>query len=532
MKVYDYLVIGSGIAGLIFALEVSKYGKVAVVTKKKLMNCNTDFAQGGIATVLDEKDTFDEHVHDTLVAGAELGKKKVIKTFVEDGPKLIQYLLDIGTQFTMKNPDGERNIRNLSLTREGGHGRHRVAYAADSTGHLIMEALIATARENKNIDLYENHLAVDIITQHHVSQLHEFLSEITCWGAYVMDTTTSKIEIFRAKKTMLATGGAGQVYKHTTNPTVTTGDGMAMATLAGARLANMEFIQFHPTAFYSPTGKTFLLSEALRGEGAVLRRLNGEEFMQEYHSMGNLAPRDIVSRAIEREIKLSGKKYLWLDCRGIDSEELTNHFPYINKKLLKYGVDFTKEPIPIAPAEHYFCGGVLTSIDGQTDIKSLYAAGEVACTGLHGANRLASNSLLEGLVVGYRAAHSKDILEDVEFPKIMPWHDSDEFNENEWVIISNNREIIGTLMQGYVGIVRSRRLLKYALQRIDNMLLEINNFYQHNSVRKEVIETRNIAIIAKSIVESALLRKESRGTHYVLDYPERNDAQYLKDTII
>lgn len=532
MKEYDYLVIGSGIAGLVFALQVSKYGKVAVITKKRLRDCNTDYAQGGIAAVLNKQDTFEEHINDTYKAGAELGKKKVIKTIVEDGPQLIQYLIDIGTKFTSNNSYHSGSLENLSLTREGGHSRPRVAYAQDSTGHLIMEALISNCKANPKIDLYENHLAVDLITQHHIPQLDEFLAEITCWGAYVMDTTTNKIEQFRAKKTMLATGGAGQVYKHNTNPTVTTGDGMAMAKLAGARLANMEFIQFHPTAFYSPTGKTFLVSEALRGEGAILRLQNGETFMENYHPMGCLAPRDIVSRAIERELKLTGDKYLLLDATAIPAEKLKTHFPYINKKCLSYGIDFTKEPIPIAPAAHYFCGGILTSINGQTDIKGLYAAGEAACTGLHGANRLASNSLLESLVIAYRAANCQDIQEDVTFPVISEWHHPHEFNENEWVVIANNREIIGTIMQGYVGIIRSRRLLKYALSRLENIYKEINNFYQHNSVRKEVIETRNIAIIAQTIVVSALMRKESRGAHFVIDYPEKNDLKYKKDTII
>ncbi len=532
MKNYDYLVIGSGIAGLVFALEAAKLGKVAVVTKKKLRDCNTDFAQGGIAAVLNKQDTFDEHIRDTYKAGAELGKKKVISQIVEDGPALIQYLIDIGTEFTVNDSIMHKSIENLSLTREGGHSRPRVAYAKDSTGHLIMEALIENCTNNPNISLYENHLAVDLITQHHIPQLEEFIAEITCWGAYVMDTSNNQIEIFRAKKTMLATGGAGQVYNHNTNPKVATGDGIAMAKLAGARLANMEFIQFHPTAFYSHIGKTFLVSEALRGEGAILKLQNGKTFMEKYHEMGCLAPRDIVSRAIERELKKSGDKFLHLDARHIPAEELKSHFPYINRKCLKQGVDFTSQPIPIAPAAHYFCGGVLTSINGQTDIKGLYAAGEVACTGLHGANRLASNSLLESLVIAYRAAHNEDMKKDVDFPEIPKWQDLGEFNENEWVIISNNKEIIGQIMQGYVGIIRSRRLLKYALKRLDNIYMEINNFYQHNSVRKEVIETRNLAIIARAIIISALARKESRGAHYVIDYPERNDAMYKKDTII
>jgi L-aspartate oxidase len=532
MRNFDYLVIGSGIAGLVFALEAAKQGTVAVVTKKRLRDCNTEYAQGGIAAVLNAQDTFEQHIKDTYNAGAELGKKKIISKIVEEGPKLVQYLIDIGTEFTVNDSFHNTSIENLSLTREGGHSRPRVAYAKDSTGHLIMQALIANCENNENITLFENHLAVDLITQHHIPQLEEFIAEITCWGAYVMDATTNKIEIFRAKKTMLATGGAGQVYKHNTNPVVATGDGMAMAKLAGARLANMEFVQFHPTAFYSHIGKTFLVSEALRGEGAILKRTNGETFMENYHEMGCLAPRDIVSRAIEKELNKTGEKFLHLDATHIPAEKLQNHFPYINKKCKKQGVDFTKDPIPIAPAAHYFCGGVLTSIDGQTDIKGLYAAGEVACTGLHGANRLASNSLLEGVVIAYRAAHNSDMKDEVNFPDIPKWQDLGEFNETEWVIIANNKEIIGQIMQGYVGIIRSRRLLKYALKRLDNIYMEINNFYQHNSVRKEVIETRNLAIIARAIIISALARKESRGAHYVIDYPKRNDLKFKKDTII
>ncbi|OQY40285.1 MAG: L-aspartate oxidase [Candidatus Cloacimonetes bacterium 4572_65] len=532
MKIFDYLVIGSGIAGLVFAIEASKFGKVAVVTKKKLRNCNTDYAQGGIAAVLTEQDTFDEHIEDTFVAGAELGKKKIIRQIVEEGPALIQYLIDLGTEFTAKRDNLQSSLENLSLTREGGHSKPRVAYANDSTGHLIMEALIKNCEENENISLFEDHLAVDLITQHHIPQLEEFIPEITCWGAYVMNNKTNNIEIFRAKKTMLATGGAGLVYKHNTNPDVTTGDGLAMAKLAGARLANMEFVQFHPTAFYSHINKTFLVSEALRGEGAILKLANGETFMEKYHKNGCLAPRDIVSRAIEKELRKTGKKYLFLDATGIEPEKLKKHFPYIDRKCKKQGVDFTKEPIPVTPAAHYFCGGILSSLDGETDIKSLYAAGEVACTGLHGANRLASNSLLESLVVAYRAANNNDLLEDVKFPEIPKWQSLGDFNENEWVVIANNKEIIGTIMQGYVGINRSRRLLKYALLRIDNILREINNFYQHNSINKDVIETRNIAIVARIIIVSALARKESRGAHFVTDFPERDNSTYQKDTII
>ncbi len=532
MKDYDFLVLGSGIAGLVFALEVSKLGRVAVVTKRSLQDCNTEYAQGGIAAVLDEQDSFEQHVNDTWIAGAELGKQEVIRRVIEDGPKLIQYLIDLGTDFTRLDNTYDKRLENLSLTREGGHSHRRVAYAADSTGHQIMQALIDNCKKNPNIDIFEDHIAIDLITQHHIPQPDSFLPGITCWGAYVMDTATNQVEVFRAKKTLMATGGASRVYAHNTNPEVSTGDGMAMARLAGARLANMEFVQFHPTAFWTAEGETFLISEALRGEGAVLKLTDGSCFMENYHPLGNLAPRDIVSRAIDAELKKRGEKYCWLDARHIDHEQLRRHFPYIDSKLREHGIDFTRDPIPVAPAAHYFCGGVLSTIDGLTDIKNLYAAGEVACTGLHGANRLASNSLLEALVVAWNASKHPSITEDVVFPTIPEWQQMNSFYENEWVIISHNREILATIMHGYCGIRRSRRLLKYALSRLENIYNEVNNFYQHNAVRKEVVETRNLAVIAIAVVRSALMRKESRGAHFLIDNPERNDEIFRRDTVI
>jgi L-aspartate oxidase len=532
MRDFDFLVIGSGIAGLVYALECSRQGTVAIITKKGLYDCNTDYAQGGIAAVLDAHDSFEEHIQDTYLAGAELGKKEIIRQNISEGPALIKYLIDLGTDFTRRDANYDRSLENLSLTREGGHSHNRVAYAADSTGHQIMEALIGSCRKHEKIMIFENHMAVDLITQHHIPQHEGFLPGITCWGAYVLDTQSNKVEIFRARKTMLATGGAACIYAHNTNPDVSTGDGMAMARLAGARLANMEFVQFHPTAFYNAEGETFLISEALRGEGAVLKLQDGSTFMENYHPMGNLAPRDVVSRAIDGELKKRGEKYCFLDATQVETNILKTHFPYIDKKCTEFGVDFTKDPIPVAPAAHYFCGGILSTIDGVTDIRNLFAAGEVACTGLHGANRLASNSLLEALVIAHHAGNHPSNLDDVKFPPIPEWQDQGQFNENEWVVISNNREIIGTVMQGYVGILRSRRLLKYALSKLDNIFHEINNFYQHNTVRKEVIETRNMAVIASMVIRSALTRKESRGAHYVIDHPERDDAKYKIDTII
>ncbi len=532
MKDYDFLVIGSGIAGLVYALQVSRLGRVAIVTKRSLYDCNTDYAQGGIAAVLDKQDTFEEHCEDTYKAGAELGKKHVIAQIIQEGPKLIQYLIDLGTDFTLRDESYDHRLENLSLTMEGGHTHRRVAYAADSTGHQIMQTLIARCQENSNIDIFENSIAIDLITQHHIVQDDGFIPGISCWGAYVMDETTNEVHIFRARKTMMATGGAAQIYAHNTNSPISTGDGMAMARLAGARLANMEFVQFHPTAFWSPGGETFLISEAVRGEGAILRLSDGTAFMEHYHPQGNLAPRDIVSRAIDAELKKRGEKFCYLDATGIPSEKLLKHFPFINTKLLEHGIDFTKDPIPVAPAAHYFCGGVLSTIEGITDIHNLFAAGEVACTGLHGANRLASNSLLEALVIAWHAGNHPSNTEAVAFPEIPDWQLLTDFNENEWVVISHNREILGMIMDGYVGIRRSRRLLKYALSRIEDIYNEVNNFYQHNAVRKEVVETRNMAIIALAVIRSALMRKESRGAHFLIDNPERNDDLYMIDTII
>ncbi|MBM4404071.1 MAG: L-aspartate oxidase [Candidatus Cloacimonetes bacterium] len=532
MKDYDFLVIGSGIAGLVYALQVARCGKVAIVTKSSLLECNTAYAQGGIAAVLDAHDSFEQHLQDTLKAGADLGKKEVIRAVIEQGPKLIQYLVDMGTDFTREDGHYDQKLENLSLTREGGHSHRRVAYAADSTGRKIMESLVVQCTKCPQIDIYEKHIAIDLITQHHIMQNHGFIPGISCWGAYVMDNATNEVEIFRSRKTMLATGGAARIFGHNTNSVVATGDGMAMARLAGARLVNMEFVQFHPTSFYSPSGETFLITEALRGEGAILRLADGSEFMHNYHPQGCLAPRDVVSRAIDTELKKRGDKFCYLDATAVPKDILLKHFPNIDEKCRQYGIDFIVEPIPITPAAHYFCGGILATINGITDIKNLFAAGEVACSGLHGANRLASNSLLESLVIAFNAGNHPSNLDDVDFPQIPPWRQLDVFNENEWVIISHNREIIGTIMNGYVGIIRNRRLLKYALQRMENIYNEINNFYQHNAVRPEVVETRNMAIIAIAVIRSALIRKESRGAHYVVDYPERDDAQYLIDTIL
>ncbi len=527
MKEYDYLVIGSGISGLSFALETAKKGKTAIITKKEVTVNNSILAQGGIAAVLSEKDSFEEHIIDSYKAGSELGKKPVIETIVKEGPASIKYLLELGVKFTKV----QGNTENLSLTKEGGHTRNRIVYAADSTGSEVMRVLTAACIANSNIDIYEHHIAIDLITQHHISEKSGFIPGITCWGAYVLNLESGAVEVFKANKTVLATGGAGQVYEHSTNSDGITGDGVAMAYLAGARIANMEFIQFHPTSFYNPNGNSFLVSEAVRGEGAVLVLPDGTDFMHKYHPLGSLAPRDVVSRAIDREMKIKGFLNVLLDATMLPAETVEKHFPYINKKCLEHGIDMTKEPIPVVPSAHYFCGGILATVDGVTDIKNLFAVGETACTGLHGANRLASNSLLEGLVVGRRAAKLCVESEKTEFPEISEWQNRGTFNENEWVIISHNYEVIKKIMQGYAGIVRSRRLLKYAHTRMTGIYHEVHKFYQNNPVKKEVIETRNLSIVAMVIIRSALARKESRGLHFVVDYPEMNEI-YNKDTII
>ncbi|MFA5498975.1 MAG: L-aspartate oxidase [Candidatus Cloacimonadia bacterium] len=531
MKTYDFLVIGSGVAGLIYALEVSKIGSVAVITKDSMSECNTAYAQGGIAAVMSNKDSFDQHIADSVKTGGGLGKQTVIETIVKEGPERIKYLIELGANFSKVKDTPNLGVENLSLTKEGGHSTNRIVYSADSTGLEVMNVLIRACKADPNITIYENHIAIDLITQHHISEKEGFIPQITCWGAYVLDNANDQVAIFRARKTMLATGGAGQVYEHNTNASSITGDGYAMAYLAGSRMVNMEFIQFHPTTFYSPQGNAFLVTEALRGEGAVLTLPDGSEFMHKYHPSGSLAPRDVVSRAIDKEMKSHNFTNLYLDATRISEQVLRSHFPFIDKKCQEHGIDFTKEPIPIVPSAHYFCGGVLATVDGITDITNLFAAGETACTGFHGANRLASNSLLEGLVVAYRAAKHPSNQEEVSFPEIPSWENRGDFNESEWVIISHNYEIIKKIMQGYAGIVRSRRLLKYASSRMIGIYEEVNKFYNHNPVKKEVIETRNLAIVASIIIRSALARKESRGLHYMLDYPEKMQS-YEKDTVI
>ncbi len=526
----DFLVIGTGIAGLSFALEAAKLGTVAVVTKKEKADSNTNYAQGGIASVISSDDSFDLHVHDSLIAGAGLCHKDAVQILVEEGPERIQELIRIGVEFTMKNG-------NLDLGREGGHSRNRIVHTRDLTGKEIERALLANVMEHPNIQMFENHIAVDLITEHQLGIGSD--GERHCWGAYVLDIHGRIVKKFLAGVTMLATGSVGQVYLHTTNPAIATGDGVAMAYRAGAFIGNMEFIQFHPTTLYHPatmaaTTTSFLISEAVRGFGAVLVDENGKEFMQKYDARGSLAPRDIVARAIDAELKKSGKECVYLKLTHLSADAVKEHFPYIYERCQEYKIDITKELVPVVPAAHYSCGGVVTDLNGRTSINSLYACGEVSMTGVHGANRLASNSLLEAVVFTKRAVEDvkKLNLHKQTIPSIPPWDDSGTFNSEEWILISHDRKEIQQLMWDYLGIVRSDLRLNRAYRRISVILKEVMNFYKKTKVTEPLIELRNLAICAEIIIRSALSRKESRGLHYTTDYPERNDALWLKDTII
>jgi L-aspartate oxidase len=526
----DFLIIGSGIAGLSYALKVSESGSVALITKKKDTESNTNYAQGGIAAVFSPTDSFDLHIQDTLKAGAGLSNPEVVKKVVEAGPGEIQELIRTGVEFTKKK--GE-----FDLGREGGHSHNRVIHAADLTGKEIENALIRAVKNKKNITIYEDHIAVDLITQHHLKDYQRKPGEkIKCWGAYVLDVKKNKVNKFLSRITLLATGGAGRVYLHTTNPDIATGDGVAMAYQSGARVANLEFFQFHPTSLYHPKGNSFLISEAVRGEGGKLRLKSGKSFMENYHPSKELAPRDVVARAIDSELKKSGDPCVYLDITHLEKVFIQNRFPNIYNRCLSLGIDIARDWIPVVPAAHYMCGGVITDLGGTTDIDNLYACGEVTMTGMHGANRLASNSLLEAVAFADFAAESskRRFRQDksFEFPQIPEWSTKGVFDQKEWVIISHARQEIESFMWNLVGIVRSNSRLEMAKIRIEILLKEIGKFYHLNPVTYEVIELRNISIVAELIIRSALLRKESRGLHYNQDYPNRDDQNWRKDTIL
>jgi len=529
MKQFDFLVLGSGIAGLSFALKVAPHGRVAIVTKKDKAESNTNYAQGGIASVTSKEDSFEMHVRDTLTAGAGLCNEQVVRAIVEEGPPRIQELIDLGMKFSEREAASANGVRELDLGKEGGHSKRRILHAKDVTGREMERALLAAAAAQPNIKIFENHCAIDLI----ISQKLGHVGDNRCLGAYVLDKAASKVYAFVAPVTLLATGGCGKVYLYTTNPDIATGDGVAMAYRAGAAIENMEFIQFHPTCLYHPKAKSFLISEAVRGEGGVLKTMDGREFMDNCHPLKSLAPRDIVARAIDSEMKKTGADYVLLDITHKPAKFIIERFPNIYQTCLSYGIDITKEPIPVVPAAHYQCGGARTTVDGGTDIAGLYAVGEVACTGLHGANRLASNSLLEALVCAHRAAErviaSRPAAADFKIPL---WQSGNAHNPDEMVVVAHNWDEIRRCMWDYVGIVRTNKRLQRAQKRIANLQEEIQEYYWDFIVTGDLLELRNIATTAEVIVRSALQRPESRGLNYNLDYPHPNPEWSQRDTIL
>ncbi len=533
----DILVIGSGIAGLRFAIEVSKFAEVYIVTKKDKAESNTNYAQGGIASVISPDDDFELHIQDTLKAGDGLCNREAVELIVREGPAEIQKLIELGTRFSVK-PNG-----SLDLAREGGHSKNRIVHAQDLTGREIEKALLNRISQIDNIHLLENHIAIDLITEHHLPyEKKSRTDKIHCWGAYVYDIQKGEVHTFLSKVTLLATGGLGQAYLHTTNPPIATGDGFAMAYRAGALMANMEFIQFHPTALYEENllersaKPAFLISEAVRGFGAKLRLKNGEEFMHKYDPRGELAPRDIVARAIDTELKKRGEDFVYLDLTNKNPDEVRERFPNIYQKCLERKIDITKDFIPVIPAAHYACGGVVTDLNGQTSIENLFATGEVAMTGVHGANRLASNSLLEALVFSkYAAMTCKKVLENNSFylPEEIPdWIDTSKLTTEEKILIAQTRHEIRDILWDYVGIVRSNERLSRALRRCNLINEEVKQMYDISKISEEILELRNLSEVAFLITYSASLRKESRGLHYNIDFPKKDDRNFLKPTFL
>ena len=536
-KTCDFLVIGSGIAGVSFAINAARHGSVVVITKKQDSYSNTNHAQGGIACVLGGDDSFESHIADTLTAGAGLCDKMAVKILVEEGPARIRELLDYGARFSAGGAGGAdgagANTYGLHLGREGGHSVNRIVHAKDLTGRELEMTLLRKLRELKNVTILENHCAIELITGHHVMCAP---NQYECFGAYVLDSVNRAIFSVGAKVTCLASGGAGRAYLHSTNPPIATGDGVAMAYRAGAQVSNMEFIQFHPTTLFHEKAESFLISEALRGYGAVLRGADGQEFMQKYHPQGSLAPRDIVARAIDNEMKISGLPCVYLDVRHRDARETASCFPNIHDRCLAFGIDITRDLIPVVPAAHYMCGGVAVDYWGNTGIESLYACGETACTGVHGANRLASNSLLEALVFSYRAvtdaAARLGRCRQIRAGDIPDWDDRGTLDVDEWILLSHNLREIQSVMWDYVGIVRSGLRLNRALRRINLLEKEIEDFYKRAKITPPLLELRNIVTTAKLIIVSALKRKESRGLHYTTDYPRQKDRNFCKNTVI
>ena len=525
-KRYDVIVVGSGIAGLSFALKVAARGlRVALITKKTKAESNTNHAQGGICCVTAEDDSFEAHVRDTLVAGDGLCDEAVTRAIVSAAPERIDELVRWGVEFS-RDAEGA-----WDLGMEGGHTKRRILHAKDMTGKVIESALVAAVAASKNIEVFEHMLAIDVITKARLpgSMLRSDDAANRTLGLYALDTRTGRVETFRARVVLLATGGVGRVYRFTTNPDIATGDGIAMAYRAGATISNLEFVQFHPTALYTLDDERALISEAVRGEGAILRDLNGRAFMKDYHPQADLAPRDVVARAIDNEMKKSGAPHVWLDITGRPEAELRQRFPHIFATCERRGINMSRDRIPVVPAAHYLCGGVRTNLAGETGLAGLYACGEVACTGLHGANRLASNSLLEAVVVAHNAAASVAgfIAESAPADESVPaWVDGASTDSDERVVLSHNKEELRSVMWDYVGIVRTSRRLNRAKTRIGVISKEIHDYYWNFKVEPALLELRNLAQVAELIIECALQRRESCGLHCMADHPERAASKY------
>jgi L-aspartate oxidase len=508
----DYLVIGSGIAGLWFALRAAEHGRVMVLTKKRPTDTATNWAQGGIAAVLGHDDSFEDHVADTLTVGDGLCHRDIVELCVREGPECVRWLARLGVDFA------HDATGNLDLTREGGHSKRRVAHYQDVTGREIQRALIAAVEASDRVTILDDHIAIDLLS------MARYGGEPACFGAYVLDNRSGEVKTVVARATVLATGGAGKVYIYTSNPDVATGDGIAMAYRIGAVVANLEFMQFHPTVLYHPHAKSFLISEALRGEGGVLKRADGSTFMEEYHPLGSLGPRDVVARAIDNELKKSGADSVFLDMTHLDSGFVRSRFPTIASRCSELGIDITRTPIPVVPAAHYMCGGVVTDDHGQTTVRNLYAIGETACTGLHGACRLASNSLLEGAVFATRAARAAAGAELIRPAKVVPWQSGDATDSNDAIVVALNWDEIRRFMWSYLGIVRSNKRIERARHRIELLRQEIAEYYWDFKVTSDIVELRNLALVAHLIIESARRRKESRGLHFTLDYPDKGEV--------
>ena len=515
----DYLVIGSGVAGLYFALHASEHGQVVVITKKHPDDTATNWAQGGVAAVLADDDSIENHVADTLTVGEGLCKRSIVEVTVREGPAHVRRLMDLGVDFA-RDPEGR-----LELGREGGHTRRRVAHYQDITGREIQRALLAAIARNPRIRLLDEHIAIDLLSTTRYGR------DPACFGAYVLDRRTGEVQTIVARATVLASGGAGKVWLYTSNPDVATGDGIAMAYRIGAQVANLEFMQFHPTVLYHPHAKSFLISEALRGEGGILRLADGRSFMEDYHPLASLGPRDVVARAIDNELKKSGADSVFLDMTHLDAGFVAKRFPTIHQRCLELGIDMTKQPIPVVPAAHYMCGGVLTNEHGATNVRNLYAVGETACTGLHGACRLASNSLLEGLVFGARAAAHVRSTQLARPPQVEAWSSGNATDSDDAIVVTLNWDEIRRFMWSYLGIVRSDKRIDRARNRINLLREEIREYYWDFKVTSDIIELRNVALVANLVIESAHRRKESRGLHSTLDYPDKDPA-WEHDTVL